>query len=345
VVIDRGVLERNIAAMATAASARGLRLRPHVKTHKCIEIARLQLDAGATGITVATVSEAETFVAAGFDDVFIAYPLWVDAAKGARLRALGERALVRIGVDSAEGAAAAAAHATSGSIEVLVEIDSGHHRTGCLPAAAGDVALAAVRAGLVVRGIFTFPGHSYAPGAAATAAAQEADSLALAAESVAAAGIACEIVSGGSTPTAALTTGETLTEMRPGVYVFNDAQQLELGRCDFADIALTVASTVVHRSPGRVIIDAGSKALGADRPAWTTGYGRLVDDPQARISALSEHHATVDFPAGADIPATGSVIRVIPNHVCTAVNLAANIVVVGADETDVWNVAARGANS
>jgi D-serine deaminase-like pyridoxal phosphate-dependent protein len=323
---------------------RGLRLRPHVKTHKCIEIGQLQLDAGATGITVATVSEAEMFAAAGFDDLFIAYPLWVDAAKGARLRALSKRARVLIGVDSVEGAAAVSAHLPPGSIEVLVEIDSGHHRTGCLPDAAGGVALAGVRAGLVVRGVFTFPGQSYSPGAAEAAATQEAESLAAAATSLQAAGVACEIVSGGSTPTAALTNGETLTEIRPGVYVFNDAQQLELGRCELADIALTIASTVVHRTSVRVVIDAGSKALGADRPAWTTGYGRLLDHPDARISALSEHHATVDFPDGEVAPAIGSVMRVIPNHVCSAVNLAASFVVADAEASEVWNVAARGAN-
>ncbi len=106
----------------------------------------------------------------------------------------------------------------------------------------------------------------------------------------------CEVLSGGSTPTAALTTGEPITEIRPGVYVFNDAQQVELGTCSLADVALFAFATVVSRAGGRVVLDAGGKVLGADRPAWATGHGRLVDHGDAPITALSEHHTTVDWP-------------------------------------------------
>jgi D-serine deaminase-like pyridoxal phosphate-dependent protein len=346
VVVDRDVLDRNIAAMSRAATAAGWALRPHAKTHKCLEIARRQLDAGAVGITVATVSEAEVFVAAGCTDVFIAYPLWVDRRRGARLTALLERSALRIGIDSAAGAEALAEHtAADGTVEVLVEIDSGHHRTGVARDQAGGVAAAALAAGLRVAGVFTFPGHAYGPGLAGRAAADEAEALARAARSLHAAGVPADVLSGGSTPTAAVTAPGTLTELRPGVYVFGDAQQFELGTCTMDDIALTVAATVVSRAGGRVVLDSGSKVLGADRPAWVSGFGRLADYPEARISALSEHHATVTWPPDSPLPALGAVLRVVPNHVCATVNLADELVVVAEGvEVDRWRVAARGAN-
>ena len=344
--VDLAVLERNVTAMARTARDLGLALRPHVKTHKCPEIASRQLDVGAEGITVATVSEAEVFVAAGCTDVFVAYPLWVDPRRGARLRSLAERCSLRIGIDSAESASAVARNAASGSLEVLIEIDCGHHRTGVPPEAAGGLAVAAADAGLRVRGVFTFPGHGYAPGSAARAAADEARALARAAASVQAAGIEIVVLSGGSTPTAALTDSQSVNEIRPGSYVFNDAQQIELGTCNVGDIALTAAATVVSRAPGQLVLDAGSKVLGADRPTWASGFGRLVDYPEARVVALSEHHATVTWSDSLPKPEIGVVLRVIPNHVCAAVNLANELVVM--DDGAVverWPVAARGANN
>jgi D-serine deaminase-like pyridoxal phosphate-dependent protein len=345
--VDLGVLDRNVQAMAKLARDRSVSLRPHVKTHKCREIASRQTGAGAVGITVATISEAEIFVDAGCRDVFIAYPLWVDAARGARLRSLGERCALRIGVDSSD-AAAALARSTSGrgDIEVLIEIDCGHHRTGVVPEDAGELAVAAARAGLRVRGVFTFPGHSYNPGAAERAAADEARALSQAAASFQVAGMECGVVSGGSTPTARFAGAGPINEMRPGSYVFNDAQQLELGTCAAEDIALTAVATVVSRSAGRLVLDAGGKVLGADRPAWATGYGRLAEHPQARVCALSEHHATVEWPSSLALPELGAVLRVVPNHCCAAVNLADELlVVVGGAAFGAWPVLARGANS
>lgn len=154
-----------------------------------------------------------------------------------------------------------------------------------------------------------------------------------------------DVVSGGSTPTSELTGTGELTELRPGVYVFNDAQQVELGVATWTDVALTVRTTVVSRHGSRVVLDAGSKTLGADQAAWATGGGRLPDHPEARVTALSEHHATVVLPAGAVLPAVGDVVRVAPNHVCATVNLADELVVVAGDEVvDTWRVAARGLN-
>jgi D-serine deaminase-like pyridoxal phosphate-dependent protein len=340
--VDIALLERNLAAMAGSARARGLALRPHAKTHKCVEIARRQVALSDGGLTLATVAEAEVFAAAGLDDVFLAYPVVAAGPRAGRLRALAERVRLRVGVDSADGAALLAA-AVPG-LEVLVEVDSGHHRTGVASHGAGEVAAAARSAGLQVAGVFTFPGHSYAPGERKRAATDEAAALSAAADALRAVGIEPRVRSGGSTPTAALSTADVLTELRPGVYAFQDAQQAELGSTDLADIALTAVATGVSRGRDRAVLDAGSKVLGADRPAWTTGFGRLPDHPDARVVALSEHHATVTFPGPA--PAVGEQVRVAPNHVCTAVNLADELVVVdGGVEVDRWRVAARGANT
>ena len=339
--------------MASAVRAKGLQLRPHAKTHKIPEIAARQIAAGASGLTVATIGEAEVFAAGGADDIFIAYPLWLSAQKADRLRRLSQAVRIAVGVDSAEGATALGAGLgkQAGSVSVLVEVDSGHHRSGVRPEAVAPVARAAAGAGLKVTGVFTFPGHSYAPGMPAEAARQEQQALHQASAVLAAAGFDITCRSGGSTPTATLTENSAATEVRPGVYVFGDAQQLELGRCAVEDISLTVAATVVsiHGSPAdgpaRFIIDAGSKVLGSDRPAWASGFGRLLDHPEARITALSEHHATVEWSGPGTFPAVGDRLRVIPNHVCLAMNLVDDVAVTRRGElVDRWAVAARGRN-
>jgi D-serine deaminase-like pyridoxal phosphate-dependent protein len=338
-LVDTDVLSQNVRSMALFARQRGLVLRPHAKTHKTPEVGRLQLEAGATGLTVATVGEAEAFVAAGVTDLFLAYPLWVDSARGARLRALAGQAALTVGIDSVEGARALAAQVPGA--RVLVEVDSGQHRTGVPAADAGVLAECATRAGLDVRGVFTFPGHSYSPGAQADVAAQEASTLRTAAGSLARHGIEAHVVSGGSTPSVSQATGDVLTELRPGVYVFGDAQQWELGTTTPDRIALSCVATVVSHAGGNVVLDCGSKAIGADRQSWATGNGRLLDHPDARVTQLSEHHAVVAWDAGPR-PELGSRVRVVPNHVCTAVNLTDELVTT---EGEVWPVAARGANT
>lgn len=353
VMIDRDVLMRNIDRMAAVVGGKGIDLRPHVKTHKVPQIAALQIAKGAVGLTVATIGEAEVFVEHGAADIFIAYPLWVTSHYARRLVSLSTAARVAVGADSIEavkvmGAALADA---ADRIEILVEIDSGHHRSGVSPAHAVEVARAAAGAGLRVTGVFTFPGHSYAPGMPVRAAQQEQQALNEATGLLKAAGFDITRISGGSTPTAVLTESSAATEIRPGVYVFGDAQQLELERCTLDDIALTIAATIVSRhegdadSPRRLILDAGSKVLGSDRPAWATGFGRLLDHPEARITTLSEHHATVVWPDDHPFPVLGERLRVIPNHVCLTMNLVDEVTVLsGGDVVDHWRVAARGRN-
>jgi D-serine deaminase-like pyridoxal phosphate-dependent protein len=228
-------------------------------------------------------------------------------------------------------------------VEVLVEVDSGQHRTGCAPDEAGKVAVAAARSGLTVRGVFTFPGHSYAPDGMAAAAADEAHALAAARAALEKEGLEVSVVSGGSTPSwAKLDTG-VVTEARLGVYVFGDAQQWELGTMLPESIALTCRATVVSHTRGHAVLDSGSKALGADRAPYSTGSGRLQDFPEARIVQLSEHHAVVDL-AGAELPRIGSQLDVVPNHCCAAVNLADTLWVDEFGSLRPWPVAARGRN-
>jgi D-serine deaminase-like pyridoxal phosphate-dependent protein len=316
VVIDETIVRANIDRMASFARASGIALRPHVKTHKSVALARLQLEAGAVGITVATIGEAEVFAEAGFDDIFIAYPLWADESNERRLRALAERIRLRVGVASGAGARRLAERAPG--LEVAVEVDSGHHRTGAAPHAAGDIAGTAADAGLRVAGVFTFPGHGYRPGGIGDAVRQESAALAEARSSAEARGIEVRLLSGGSTPTAVHADATVLTEVRPGIYLFNDAQQVLLDACRADDVALTVEATIVFSSATHAVANAGSKMLGADRQDWTDGYGRIDGRPDARITALSEHHATI---VGTDLR-EGDRIRILPNHVCTVVNLA-----------------------
>lgn len=353
-VVDLDTLDRNIARMAEAASLAGLALRPHAKTHKCPQIAERQIAAGAVGLTVATIGEAEAFAAGGAVDLFIAYPLWLDDGKRERLAKLvAEVSRVRIGVESIESAR----RIVGTGAGVVIEIDSGHHRTGVRPADAGRLARAVSELGLDVEGVFTFPGHGASHAADATpaevreqAALDQVTALAEAAASLREVGIEPLIVSGGSTPTATLAAsgnGGRINELRPGVYVFNDAAQVVLGSCDIEDVALGAATTVVSvPAADRFVVDAGSKVLGADPNAWSQSYGLLPAYPGAKVIQLSEHHAVVQLPDGETAPRHGERVVLVPNHVCNAVNLGAELVIAQDGEyVDTWPVTARGTNT
>lgn len=331
--VDVDRLEANLRRVADRTAAAGVALRPHAKTHKSLEVARRQLAAGAVGLTVAAIGEAEVF-AEVCDDLLVAYPLWVTPTAADRLRALAERVTVTIGVDSVDGAAQAGRLLAGSGVSVLVEIDPGLHRTGVPPEEAGAVAAAS---GLPVRGAFTFPGHSYDPTGRRQAAADEARVLA-------AVDLDGPVRSGGSTPSLEAADVDVLTELRPGVYAFGDAQQWELGAMAASEIALTCRATVISHASGRLVLDAGSKALGADRAAYASGWGRLPAYDDARVVLLSEHHAVVDL-AGADLPPLGSTVDVVPNHVCSAVNLHDTLWAAQDGSLEPWVVDARGRNS
>ena len=205
IVVDLDRLDAAVGRMAAVMADRGVDLRPHAKTHKSIEVGRRQLAAGAAGLTVGTIGEAEVFADAGLDDLFIAYPLVPRGPKAARLQALARRSRLRVGVDSAGGvrAVADALGPDRDAVELLIEIDSGGRRTGVAPSGAGEIARIASDLGLAVIGVFTHGGHGYAgPDARVDAADDEVRSLTAAAGFLRSAGVEARVVSAGSTPTA-----------------------------------------------------------------------------------------------------------------------------------------------
>jgi D-serine deaminase-like pyridoxal phosphate-dependent protein len=306
----------------------------------------MQLDAGAAGLTVGTLGEAEVFARAGLGDLFVAYPVWAEGPKAGRLRDLHDAAVLRVGVDSTAGVERLAA-ATSGArrpLKVLVELDSGGHRTGVPTAAdAVQVAIAASHAGLDVEGVFTHGGHSYRPGAAGGAALDESTTLAAAADALETAGFEVRTISAGSTPTRMLAAQGRVTEIRAGTYVLGDRQQWALGAIDADGIAAAVAATVVSTAAERVVLDAGAKALTKDLPAFLEGYGLLPQWPGAVIERVNDYHGVVALPGATERPALGEVVAVVPNHICPVVNLVSSFVAVQpGGRVEHWAVDARG---
>jgi D-serine deaminase-like pyridoxal phosphate-dependent protein len=349
VVVDLDVLERNVARMAALAREAGVRLRPHAKTHKCPDIARLQRAAGAWGLSVAKVGEAEVFAEAGFDDLFVAFPV-VGEDKGRRLLSLADRVRLAAGVDSVEGARTLARpfREAGRSLEVLLKVDVGYGRVGVLPERASEVARrVAGLPGLRLRGVFTHAGHAYLAETRVQVdeiARLEGQLLAAAAAGLRDAGVPVDEVSVGSTPTAAGALRVAgVTECRPGNYVFHDASQVELGTCGLDDCALTVVATVVSvPAPDRAVVDAGSKTLSSDplrpRPG---GHGRLLGR-SSRIEKLSEEHGVVAVAEGESF-AVGERVRILPNHACVVANLHDCLVGVSGDRVEaIFTVAARG---
>jgi D-serine deaminase-like pyridoxal phosphate-dependent protein len=326
-------------------------LRPHAKTHKSIEIARRQLAAGAVGLTVATVGEAEVFLEAGVTDLFIAYPVLAIGPKVDRLRRLAERGRLSVGVDSAEGVRTlAAAFAGEAPPTVLVEIDCGGARSGVAPEAAGALARLAADHGLRVGGVFTHAGQGYGgPDRRHAAADEEVAGLAIAAASLRAEGIEPTVISAGSTPTAMLSARDPVNEERAGTYVLGDRQQAVLAgdAVGSSSNALVVAARVVsHGTQGGFIVDAGAKVLTKDIAPYLTGYGAVLGYPDAVLARVNDHHGVAEVPPGSPRPPIGSMVFIVPNHVCPVVNLVDELVVVQAGAVvDRWRVDARGRNS
>lgn len=347
-LVDLSRMERNIAAMQAACDLNGVALRPHTKTHKSPRVAQLQVAAGARGVTVAKVSEAEVMVEAGFNDLFIAYPL-VGEHKYRRLLPLLERARVAVAADSHEGVAMMSAFFGSlgVTLPVVVEIDTGFRRTG-LPGAeaAVDLAQAIDRApGLSFEGLMEFGGHAYDACSEEERRAvgrAEASALLDAARLLAKVGLPPAVISTGSTPSMPFVAEvEGVTEVRPGVYVFGDLKQVELGTLQRDECALTVLATVVSNpAPGRYILDSGTKALSSDHYATRT-YGELKDYPGAIITRASEEHGIIE---GADLPLrVGDRVEVIPNHACATCNMHDELYIVeGGAVVEVWPVLGRG---
>ncbi len=345
VLVD--VMQDNIDRMQGFAAQHDLDVRPHVKTHKCVEIGRRQIEAGAVGITAGNVGEAEVFAAAGFDDIFLAYPIWPAGTKGTRIRRLAETTRLRVGVDNV-AAVEALADAMGGEpdrLQVVVEVDCGARRSGAPPEVAGDLALAARKRGLVPVGVFTYPGHGSSGRDARKRAAQDQEAaLTTAVRSLADVGVTAEVVSAGSTPTVEFSTSSVITEIRPGEYVFCDLDNTRLGACSEDQIALFVAATVVSDwVPDQVILDVGTKALGregnpekrlrrrspARRPSWPSSTSTTGFSP---------------FRTASSRPSVGTVVPVVPNHVCPVVINFEELIVTDSAGTSLqrWPVDARG---
>ncbi len=331
-VVDLAVMEANIDGMSAVARRRGVRLRPHTKTHKSPWIARRQLEAGASGITVAKLGEAEVMVEAGIRDILIAYPI-VGERKLERLASLGAVADVKVSLDSLEAAEGVSqvGRRLGRRVPIYLEVDTGLHRVGVPPGrAAVELARAIARlSGVEIVAVTTHGGHV---GAAETEAALEAASRAQAgtlvetAEAIRAAGIPVADVSPGSTLSARFdldTPG--VTEVRPGTYVFNDANTVRRWSASLESCAAFVLTTVVSRpAPDRAVVDAGSKTFSSDRPAGgeEQGYGIVEGRPDLVLARLTEEHGVLRVAGPSPDLRIGDRLAIVPNHICTAVNLA-----------------------
>lgn len=349
VVVDLDVVEKNVQRMADHARRSSVRLRPHCKTHKVPEIGRLQIAAGAVGISLAKTSEAEVFAGAGFDDIFLAYPI-VGAEKGRRLLALSDRIRLAIGADSVAGATSVGEvfRVAGRRIDVLLKVDCGYHRVGIAPDRAPEVAQRiAELPGIALRGVFTHAGQAYLAETRdeiQAIARREGEILVSTAESIRSRGVPVEEVSVGSTPTArGAMSVAGVTECRPGNYVYHDASQVSLGTCDVGDCAMTVLATVLSvPAEDRIALDCGSKTLSSDplRPR-PNGHGWILGR-KSRIDRLSEEHGVVRVERGETFR-VGEKVRVLPNHACVVSNLHDRIVLVRGDRVEgEWAVAARG---
>jgi D-serine deaminase-like pyridoxal phosphate-dependent protein len=327
-VINGQGVRRNLASMSEYATAHGLKLRPHTKTHKSLEVVRHQIEAGVLGLTVAKVSEA-TIMAEAIDDLLLAYPV-VDFVRAGRIAEIARLKTMRVAIDSAYGVEMLSQVADSAGVTVgvLVDIDIGHHRTGVQsPQASLDLAQKVQESrGLRLDGIFCFPGHIITPPSLQAqelehVSSQLQESIDLWKQH----GLEATIVSGGSTPTAYQShLVPQLTEIRPGTYVFNDMNTVRGNFCTLDECSARIIATVVSNAvPGQVTIDAGSKTLTEARciAAPESGYGCVVEYPAAKITTLNEEHGLIDIQACSHLPTIGERITIIPNHICPCVNL------------------------
>jgi D-serine deaminase-like pyridoxal phosphate-dependent protein len=349
--VDRDRLATNIREMAARARSLGVALRPHAKTHKSPAIAGLQRDHGARGLTVATLAEAEGFATAGVDDLVLTAPP-VGDWRLERLIAVARHSRVRVVIDGADALAALddACRRSGVTVGYLWEVDCGVGRFGTDPGAvtAEHIAKAldaATHASF--DGLLAFGGHAYAatsPEEIAAAARDEHEAIIQTVSALHDRGIEAAVRSVGSTPTShAMESGEGITELRPGNYVFYDATQVALGIVPPDRCALSVLATVTSRpAPDRLILDSGSKALAAERlTTLTPGFGMIEEHPELRVERLYEEQAIVHSDEPCDIP-VGARLRVIPNHACAAANLHSEMLVVEEGTVvDVWSVATR----
>jgi D-serine deaminase-like pyridoxal phosphate-dependent protein len=339
VLLELNALERNIEHMSGIARKANLKLRPHTKTHKSPEIAKLQLKAGATGITVAKLGEAELMVEHGLDDILIAYPL-VGDRKLERFATLHQKAKLIVSTDSAECAEGLhrVGERTGKPVDVYIEVDTGLERCGHRP---GQETIEVVKqmqhlSGIRVVGVMTHEGQSWLatnPRERERIIQETSSALATTAKELQTLGFPCTEVSIGATPTAFHAQAATgATEMRPGTYVFNDVSVLRHGLVTPQDCVVTVLATIVgHPAKNRVILDVGSKTLSQDGAVGNNLKGLIMNQPTWQLVKLTEEHAIVYVPENEQV-VIGERVQIIPNHVCVVTNLIDLFVTVRGDE-------------
>ena len=352
-VVEKAVLRQNVTKMAERMKALGVALRPHWKTSKMVETARLQSQAGCAGFTCATPAEVECLLDHGYTDITWAHQP-VGPAKVAFAVEANRRGQVRVALDSLETATplAVAGHTQGVVVPYLIEVDTGLGRAGTAPERVVNLArrLADVDS-LQFEGIITHEGHL--SGFAGDRAGLEAEgrsvgrTMAEVAEGLCKAGLRARVVSVGSTPGSTSTPRVAgVTEARPGTYVFNDANQMALGSASLSGCALTVAARVVSTPrPHEAIIDAGSKAMSSDGPTSGSGYGRVLTE-DGMLADIDFHRANEEhgFLKGPDVRTlrVGDMLRIVPNHACATVNMWSRALVVAEDGTsEEWRIRAR----
>jgi D-serine deaminase-like pyridoxal phosphate-dependent protein len=340
VTVRLDIMEDNIRRVQTHLDRHGIGNRPHIKTHKIPAIGRLQLAAGAIGITCQKLGEVEVFADAGFtDDVLLTYNI-LGPLKTERLMALAKRIrrlTVVLDNETVARGLSEAGRRSGVDVRFLVECDTGFGRTGVqTPDAAVELVRLVLRLPrLDFQGLMTFPNR-------------EPDTRLFFERALALfkqAGIPVPIVSGGGTPS--LFTAQNfpmLTEHRAGTCVYHDAMVVATGTATWDNCAMRVRTTVVSRPTAeRAILDAGSKVLTSDQ-YFMKGYGHVLEYPEAAITGLSEEHGTVDLSACSKRPEIGQVVHVVPNHCCVVTNMVDEVYGVRGDAIEVvWPVAARGA--
>ncbi|MFY9137752.1 DSD1 family PLP-dependent enzyme [Zwartia sp.] len=338
-LVDIARMERNIARMQSRMDSLGVSFRPHVKTSKCVAVTQAQIQAGARGITVSTLKEAEQFFSAGITDIL--YAVGITANKFAQALALIRNGCdLKILTDSVQSAAAISAFGIANDVrfKVMIEIDTDDHRSGIKPESPQllEVAHALAAGGTQLQGVMTHAGSSYdlnTPEALEKMAEQERSGCVRAAERLREAGFSCPVVSVGSTPTALSARKlEGVTEVRAGVYVFFDLVMHNVGVCETDDIALSVLSTVIghQEEKGWVIVDAGWMAMSRDRGTQkqTTdfGYGQVCSADGIPLSGYTmtganQEHGIISRTGEPDLSIVsrfpvGTQLRILPNHAC-----------------------------
>jgi D-serine deaminase-like pyridoxal phosphate-dependent protein len=351
VLVDLDILERNLDRMAKYCADSGIALRPHIKTHKIPELARMQVERGAVGITAAKPSEAAVMAEGGLKDIFIAYPI-LSSQKADALLALTDDARISVSVDSVEAAEclARSSAAHSYDLPILVEIDTGFGRCGLADAAAAVHLAVKIESlpGAHFGGLMFYPGHMMVPPEQQAELLPRVNAAVESAyDALHRAGLHIERVSGGSTPMAYRSQEFShLSEIRPGMYLLNDCNLVRGGFATLDECALTVLTTVVSTAvKDRAILDGGSKTFSSDRllTGDHAGHGDVLADPDASFFGLSEEHGHLDISRSTRSYKLGERLRILPNHVCTTINMHDTIYGVRGDTVEkVWSVSARG---